>query len=57
MKVKELMEQLKKLDPEEDIFALDSEHGPEEVFGVEKILHYTISEHGRQLPKMIWCLV
>lgn len=57
MKVVELIEELLKLDPDEDIFALDSEHGPEEVFGVEKILHYTISEHGRQLPKMIWCLV
>lgn len=57
MKVNELMEQLAKIDPEEDIFMFDSENGaPVPILHVDQAHHHAISAHGRVLPKMVWCI-
>lgn len=56
MRVKELIEKLQQIDPEEDIFMMDGEYGPTEIYTVDQEMHYAITENGRTLPKRVWVI-
>lgn len=56
LRVKELMAELAKLDPEEDIFIMDNEYGVTEIDRVAKERHTIETENGRFLPKMVWVI-
>lgn len=56
MRVKELIEKLEKLDPQEDVYVYDSEYGMSLVstLGQEEVMIET--ENDFHLPKKVWCL-
>jgi hypothetical protein len=56
MQVAKLIEELQKIDPEEDIFMLDGEYGPTEIYQVAQEMHYAITQSGKQLPRMVWVI-
>lgn len=56
MQVAKLIEELSKINPEEDIFFMDNEYGPTEIYQVSQEHHYAISQNGKQLPRMVWVI-
>ena len=56
MQVAKLIEELSKINPEEDIFFMDNEYGPTEIYQVTHMHHHVISENGKELPRMVWVI-